>query len=930
MKLIIHPTVILRTPKFSYLANLEASWNELKAAIAISSDAFYQIIKDVEADQISSLPPKVFFTVWKYFNRARYRSTPYGTFASFSIMEQGIQPVANPIRIEKNEQLRTLIDWPFKNNLPLQLANLIPNNCLLFSNSSYYIVQNSIRYITCNDGTFELSELDYDDFVKRVLDTCATPIRIQDLTKALGLESSEEEGFFSLLQDMHDLQLIFTNYDPNIIGEDYFERLNVKAENPPQYIIAQRKVKSGNIAERSLAAIPGLVNLLQAILPAAERDALSKFIQRFKKKFEGQEIALIEALDPEMGVGYDELEQAENSDDFILQVNSKSKNRDNELDQLKTVLKNNLNLNQFADHETILLNKLDLQINETPKTIPNTISMVMSVSDELIFANQIGGVTANALTGRFTMVGEQVENYAKEIANIEKNANPDILFFDVAYMVETSIDNVNRRKLIYDAQLAILNFDTSSSPLTLNDLQISVVGSEIILRSKKLNKRLVPRMASAYNYTRSDLSVFRLLCDVQHHGLNSSLSLSLDNLFPDLDYYPRLQYQNIVISPKKWKIKKDDLFDQRKKLITVESCKAQLTKIGVSKFFKTGLSDQTLCFSLEEKTDMEAFVQYMQKQTSIYVEEVNLPDLPAVTDEAKSPYLEQFILSIYHDQNIYRPATSSKEMSVKRIFPPGSEWLYFEISCHQQRSDELLVACINPFLANNEADIKKWFFIKYDENGNHIRLRILLKDVARGQAITSNLLIYLDEYLSSGLVSDIQLKTYKRELERYGANLIEQTESHFDIDSRWVIAVLEAQADDWTKYKLCIDVALKVDESGVLGSYEFVKVVRKISDAFNREHDLGTAEFKKLNVQYQQFFIAANNTDNYLEMATYNEFVSSFIGLLENCDESQRVKTFGDLMHMHVNRLFNKNQRSHEMIMYYFLLKSLQRKMSIG
>jgi hypothetical protein len=204
------------------------------------------------------------------------------------------------------------------------------------------------------------------------------------------------------------------------------------------------------------------------------------------------------------------------------------------------------------------LNKLSLKLNEKPRPLPNSISVVMAVHDDLIFTEQIGGATSNALTGRFTMANQAVEVYAKNIADAEQMANPDVLFFDVAYMVETNVDNVNRRKLIYGHQLSILNFDTSSAPLALNDIQISIKGTEVILRSKSLNRRLVPRMASAYNYSRSDLSVFRLLCDLQHQGLLTGLSLPLDSLFPDLDYYPRLQYQNIVLSCSKWKVKKEN------------------------------------------------------------------------------------------------------------------------------------------------------------------------------------------------------------------------------------------------------------------------------------------------------------------------------------------------------------------------------------
>lgn len=932
MKLNIHPTVILRTPKFPYQANLEDCWDELKEAIAISSDAFYQVIKDVTADQLHSLPPKVSFTIWKYFNRAKYRSTPYGTFASFSIFNNEGRPGSHSITLNKKEEIRSLVDWPFKNNIHLQFSDLIQKNCFLFSNSSYYLVSDSIRYITCNEGTFELSELDDDAFVRSILDACLKPVRINELINQLGIANEDQKGFFDLLQDMHDLQLLFSNYDPNIIGEDYFERLKIDAENLPKYIIAQRNVKQGNLDGKLFNAIPGLLKLLQGTLPNNDRDALKKFITRFRKKFEQREISLLTALDPEVGVGYDELEQAEGNDDFIVQLHNRDQNKQNELDRLKDAFKKNINANNFFGQEVIFLNKLDLPVNPNPLALPNSTSLVMSVIDDLIYAGQIGGITANALTGRFSMADHEVERYASEIAKMENSANPDVLFFDVAYMVETGVDNVNRRKLIYDAQLAILNYDTSANPLALNDIQISVVGSEIFLRSKKLNKRLIPRMASAYNYSRSDLSVFRLLCDLQYHGLHHNLSLTLDGLFPGLDYYPRLQYQNIVISPKKWKIKKEDFLDPiNKKPIPIDDCRNALVEKGISTHFKTGLADQTLCFSLNEVSDIVALIQYMQKQDSVYVDEVNLPQYAVVKDEELKPYLAQYILSIYNNQNIYRPSlVKQAEPEVKRVFPPGSEWLYFEIFCHQQRTDQLLIACIEPFLVSNEKYINKWFFIRYDENGNHLRLRVLLNDIQEGQTLISNLTELLESYLHSGLVSDIQVKTYTRELERYSANLIEDAESHFTVDSKWTLAVIANQLDNFSKYKICIDLAMRINQSGVLDNYEFINVVRMISDSFNQEHELSASDFKKLNAEYQLFFKTDSNVAALLQTEEYNDFTESFINLLGKCDEVRKTKMFSDLIHMHVNRLFNKNQRSHEMIIYYFLLKSLQRKMSIG
>lgn len=928
MKLNIQPTVIFRTPKFSYQSELTDCWEELKTAISISSTAFYETIKDVSAGELKDLPPKVYFTIWKYFNRAKFRSTPYGTFAGFSLLNDAIKPLEGKIVINREQKICELVDWPYKNEIQFPLSELLQKNCMLFSNSSYYFTANSIRYIACTEGIFELAELDEDDFVKQILNACLKPVRVNDLVQRLNLKDGEVDNLFALLQDMHDLQLIFTNYDPNIIGKDYFERLGLTdIKDLPKYLIAQRSVQSGHLNEQVLQAIPNMIKMLHGILPASNREALSQFINRFKKKFEEQEVPLLLALDPEMGIGYDELEQAGQNDDFISKLKNRAAKSENGAEKIKSVFKDILSPQNFEKGKPLLLNKLTIKPNESTKPLPNSFSIIMSVNDGLIFTEQIGGATSNALTGRFTMADEAVETYAKSIADAEQRANPDVLFFDVAYMVETNVDNVNRRKLIYGHQLSVLNFDTSEDPLTLNDIQLSVKGNEVVLRSKRLNKRLMPRLASAYNYSRSDLSVFRLLCDLQYQGLQSNLSLPLDTLFPDLDYYPRLQYQNIVLGNCKWKIKKENLLDKDKKLISVELCRAHLLQIGVSNHFKAGLSDQTLCFALHNDGDLNAFLQYMQKYNSLYIEEVNIPADSLVVDEHGKPYLAQFILSINHQEKIYQALLPQQEQTeVVRHFPPGSEWLYFEIYCHQQRTDQVLAEIIAPFLENVETDIKSWFFIRYNENGNHIRLRLLLNDKSKVQTLIAGLTDQLDLFLNAGLVSDIQIKTYNRELERYGIDMIERVEQHFSIDSNYVLSLFETQPDHFEKYRLCAIMVSKMIKAGVFEQQAATKIIRSVSDSFNQEHRLDAVDFKQLNNHYQQYRKAEFNVLNATQEQKAEAFSSSFISILQQDKIENRIKQFSNLMHMHVNRLFNKDQRTHEMVMYYFLLKDIQRQ----
>lgn len=927
MKIKIDPTVIFRTPRFSYHSDLFSCWEELKKSIAISSNSFYQIVKDVKADDLKTVPPRVFFTIWKYFNRAQFRSTPYGTFASFSVLENAFKFDSSNIIIAEKQQVIEFTDWPVKNNIQFLFSDLLKNNALIFSNSSYYHISGNIRYIACTEGLFELAEIKSEDLINKILIACSQPIKFTDLIEKLALSIEEEESLATLLEDMHGIQLVFTDFDANIVGEDYFQRLKIGVQpNLSKYIIAKREVKSGEINQNLFLAIPNLISLLQGIVPINELEALKKFKDKFKRKFEHQEVSLVIALDPELGIGYDELEQAGHEDDFITKLSSKTKSKT--LDSnLKTILSNALSVQKFEQNETIFLDKLSFINNSKTVQTPNTFSMLLSVADDLIIVDQIGGSTANALNGRFTLADVAVENNCKSVAAMEQSANPDVLFFDVAYMVETDIDNINRRKLVYNHQLSILNFDTSNDPLTLNDIAISIMGDEVVLRSKKHNKRVIPKIASAYNYSRSDLAVFRLLCDIQNQGIQTNLSLKLDQIFPNLDYYPRLQYQNIVLSRSKWQVSKTEILSGAH--LSVEYCRSHLQDKGISRYFKTGSSDQTLCFDMTSDDDLTAFIQFMQKQTTLYLEEVILPDNSAVMDEDSNPYLAQFVLNLNHDHQIYfglDADADQPEEPITKNFLPGTEWLYFEIYCHQQRTDQILRELIAPFIADYSAKIKSWFFIRYNENGNHLRFRILLYKELDSQMLTSAFSSCLSEQFNEGLISDVQIKTYKRELDRYGADLMILVEDHFFQDSNFVLAMLETQPEDFDKYRICSDLIFNIQNSAIIDKAEFTKLIKFMSDSFNNEHHLEATDFKQLNIQYQLYRKSELVLLNESQLKMFTMMNKSFINILKECAPNKRLKLLSDLIHMHVNRFFNKDQRTNEMIMYYFLLKDLQRK----
>jgi len=68
---------------------------------------------------------------------------------------------------------------------------------------------------------------------------------------------------------------------------------------------------------------------------------------------------------------------------------------------------------------------------------------------------------------------------------------------------------------------------------------------------------------------------------------------------------------------------------------------------------------------------------------------------------------------------------------MKRTFILGEEWLYYKIYCGAKTADLLLTDTLRPLLNRLTAtnQINQWFFIRYTDPENHIRLRLHFNDI---------------------------------------------------------------------------------------------------------------------------------------------------------------------------------------------------------
>ena len=133
---------------------------------------------------------------------------------------------------------------------------------------------------------------------------------------------------------------------------------------------------------------------------------------------------------------------------------------------------------------------------------------------------------------------------------------------------------------------------------------------------------------------------------------------------------------------------------------------------------------------------------------------------------------------------------------MKRDFCIGSEWLYYKIYTGVKTSDIILLENLYPIIEKIKAEnkIQKWFFIRYKDPEEHIRIRFYSENLENTSNVVAKLYPILNTLLQENTIWKIQTDTYQREIERYGERTIEESETLFWQDSEMILNYLSIKS----------------------------------------------------------------------------------------------------------------------------------------
>ncbi|MGC3977419.1 MAG: thiopeptide-type bacteriocin biosynthesis protein [Paludibacteraceae bacterium] len=276
----------------------------------------------------------------------------------------------------------------------------------------------------------------------------------------------------------------------------------------------------------------------------------------------------------------------------------------------------------------------------------------------------------------------------------------------------------------------------------------------------------------------------------------------------------------------------------------------------------------------------------------------------------------------------------------KRVFLPGSEWLYFKIYAGNKTINKILSNEIPAIIKILEQEdiLSKWFFIRYSDPDFHLRIRFLLKSNDSFNRVMELFNKKMDNLNKGGYLWKLQLDTYTRELERYGNFLIEEAESIFYVDSRCVMSIIK-KAEIYKNKNYSWMIALKMTDA-LLNDFSYdlqAKQVftEKMSDSYKLEFGFNQFNSKQFNSLFRD---NKNNIESVLNnKISENEFKKLYIYINKRSKELKTIvekivtitnnkKTkisldnlISSYIHMNLNRLFISQNRTYELILYDFL-----------
>lgn len=652
-------------------------------------------------------------TFLKYIARMSSRCTPFGLFAGCSV---GKLDSETNITIESLDQHKrfTQFDMQYWVAMLQNVAKRdeVALHLKYYPNSSIYEMGGFYRFIeykyvnTKREHT--ISAFRKSHLLEEIVLKTKSGITIKEMISFLADNDSEKEQAKDFVLKLIDFQFLISELDAVVTGNDelkriidiftripffhketeLFKNLNKKLADLDRTLCPSKKLYTeiketiekigtdydekylfqtdlnivtlrNNLNKKNPQKVLRAILFLNGIQKSKKNQNLENFKKAFTQRYESKEMPLNTVLDTETGIGYVQNHEMNDSHE-ILENFSFEQKKQSEKNQVWTsvdlILQEKLHNCLFKGEKKIVLSEKDFpDFDDNFKDAPATFSATIELfNNEQIALTSTGNISAAKLLGRFCNGNTEIYNLTKEIIKKEDEYHYNKILAEVVHIPESRTGNILKRPVFRKHEISYLCKPgvAQEDNLDLEDLYISVKSNRIVLRSKKHNKEIVPCLSNAHNFSSGNsLPIYHFLCDLQ---LQNKLvhSFYWGVLESQYDFFPRVVYNEIILSKAKWRVKNIEIksfYAKNHNHKKAEFLKWRLER-NIPRFANWVNSDNTLLFDFESPICIDLFLKSIKQKEDFFLEEFLFTEKSVVENSNGDDFSNQIILSYYKEK----------------------------------------------------------------------------------------------------------------------------------------------------------------------------------------------------------------------------------------------------------------------------------------
>jgi thiopeptide-type bacteriocin biosynthesis protein len=684
------------------------------------------------------------------------------------------------------------------------------------------------------------------------------------------------------------------------------QRISAWAELPEKerfHLDLELSMSDPTVDARTVRELTDALRRLELVFPPY--DPLRDFRAAFARRYEDAEVPLLEALDPERGVRKVRARELSNLAHEAGVVGSPGKSEATVPSTLLRVLDEWQRTGQDVDISGFPL---------AERTSAQSVYAALLDDYQGRFTSVlVAGFrrTSVALMSRFALGRPDATRALREWLG---QADGDAIHAELIHTPGTRDGNVVLRPKLFDDVITLTG--ATGGTIGLDRLRIRLVGDRIALRDSETGRPVIIELSSAHYI--SAVGAHPAYTFLGHLAGNGSAGWLWDPM-DELSHLPRVVCGSVIVAPEQWRLTRTQVKQVIADKEPVAALRALLPGTGARRWVGAGQDDQVLPIDLDSARSIGAVLAHFASH-----EHTRLTELPQVESPGVAGPTGRHVA-----ETIVPITTARTERTISTVaeFDPaaGARWVYAKFFTGTGGADQVIAQAHQLATALSTAGlIDGWFFLRYHEDGYHVRVRLRPVDAQRRATVLVELDRLGQGLRAAGLVTRVATDEYVPEVARYGGpENLALAERLFSADSDVVAGHVASGSDEQTRLYLTVGTTLRRVRAAfatVAEQQEFLRNCQGGLDVhFEREgNPLG--KFYREHRPALSAFIEENDAASAAD---------ELFGELARALRASLGKNAGDpvlaaVLHMHCNRVFAVDSRRLEFLTYELTARKIR------